>query len=213
MKWWAVMTGVLGVAILLVLSVLAPFTRREFLVPSDVIQIVTLVVLVIVTAWYAYSTHRIHRATTDQVAAAKEQAEASRRAVEVALDTEKNTVLPIVKLEWRSSVGGDRVTVAFINIGRGPALNLRAWLRDNAETGKGNLKSNVISAYALGVGEQEPHEFRALPRTHLPNLSSGFSIVAEYSDIYEQSFRSTFYVVEDFRDRKSSFERIRERTA
>ena len=65
---------------------------------SEGIEVGTLGVLIIVTSWYAYSTHGIQSATAEQVAATQELADISRRATDIALNTTQNAVLPIVTL-------------------------------------------------------------------------------------------------------------------
>lgn len=75
---------ILAVLAMVGLPVAICFTERDFLSPNDLIQIYTVIILVIVTVSYAASTRK--------------QAEESRRAVEIALRSERNAVMPIVKL-------------------------------------------------------------------------------------------------------------------
>ena len=88
LRKWALVFAIsvsLLVALLVALFLLVYFTYPQPLSPSDTIQILTLVVLVIVTAWYAFSTHRINSATSKQAAAITEQARISGEALRVAL--------------------------------------------------------------------------------------------------------------------------------
>ena len=56
-------------------------TQQGLLTLSEGIEIITLGGLILVTSWYAYSTKGIQRATADQVAATREQAEVSSKSV------------------------------------------------------------------------------------------------------------------------------------
>ena len=67
------------------------FSYPAFLSPSDTIQSITLILLVIVTISYAKSTHKNYKAAFEQVSATKE-------AVRVAVDSERNSFAPIVEL-------------------------------------------------------------------------------------------------------------------
>ena len=111
---------------LVVFGLLLRITNRNQLTPSDLTQIGTLMVLVIVTVSYAAATHRIERASKEQAEAARKQAEESQRAVEVALRAERNAVMPIVKLLASVHPRGT-IDIATCNAGRGPALNLTLW--------------------------------------------------------------------------------------
>ena len=178
--------------------VLIFFTERAYLEPGDTVQILTLAVLVAVTFWYAISTHRINSSTDEQATAIREQADTSRRALEVALDAEKNAVIPIVKLSIGSTstgaVGVEQVGATCTNIGRGPALNLRMWLESRPLHATGIRKSSIKPYRALGVNESWDSRWTHRGENEpLPSLEKGFYIVAEYSDIFGRGFVSKLF--------------------
>ena len=187
-------------ALVFAISVLLPvaffllvhFTYPQPLSPSDTIQILTLVVLVIVTAWYAFSTHRINSATSKQAAAITEQARISGEALRVALNAEKNADLPILKIRDSQSV--DNIRTEISNLGRGPALNVRIWLEFHSRHLRKDVKSSVGSLHVIGAGENAEWPWANKSElTELPlSCSSSYRVVAEYTDIYGRKFRSTF---------------------
>ena len=170
---------------LVLTGVLICFTRRETLAPSDTIQTITLVVLVIVTVSYAVSTRKIY---------------------EVALNSEKNAVFPIVNLT-AAAISRDQIRVSYQNIGRGPALNLRIWLELENEEQFDYLRSDEMKnrgfTAALGVGQSGQLEWNSSEDV-LPTRTSGFDIVAEYSDVFRQGFVSKLQIINPY-DQEFSF--------
>ena len=215
MKSAAILVSLLSIGGLIVLL---QYTKPSLLLPGDAIQITALAVLVIVTVWYAFSTHRIQEETAKQVSAAREQTEMSRQAVEIALNAEKNSVVPIVKLTVPGMSGtvigpgkvrSESVRAHYSNIGKGPALNLRVWLRYDPKEFGPEARSNVKLADALGAASGGSFEWH-LREESLPlpsNQYSGYDIVALYMDIYGQGFRSELTLINE-RDREFSFGRI-----
>ena len=172
------------------------YTRPDSLSPSDLIQIYTLIILVIVTASYAVSTRRIQLTAMDEVEAVRQQTEASRDAVEAALRAERNAVMPIVKLDiggWISNGASQQVLKAR-NVGRGPALNLRLWAENNP-IGKDDSPARITEHAFLEVGLEILRE--AEVRDGPLSIEKGFYFVGQYDDIYGQGFRSTTYVSRD----------------
>lgn len=172
------------------------FTVPAPLSSSDALQVVTLIVLVAVTFWYAFSTHSINRAAAEQVAAIQEQAEISRRALKVALDAEQNAVIPIIKISIRQLGdvhGGDGLVIIHCsNIGRGPALNLRGWPNLKPLTSQEWHKLSHKTRDVLGVGENIEFVWRFALNSQIRSLlRADARIVAEYSDIYGRRFSST----------------------
>ena len=152
------------------------FTDPEWLSPSDTIQIMTLVVLVIVTVSYARSTRKIY---------------------EVALNSERNAVYPIVNLTAEET-RQDYIRVSFQNIGRGPALNIRMWLELDYDQQFAYLNSEEMKGRsfraALGVGQQGQLEW-SNSEGPLPTRTSGIDVVAEYTDVFRQRFQSKLVIV------------------
>ena len=171
---------------------------QEHITLSEGIEINILGVLVVVTIWYAKSTKGIQKATADQVAATREQAEISRKATEIALNNTQNAVLPIVRV---APDGGSmtptgrgifyviKAGVRYSNIGKGPALNLKVWLRNMEEE-----TSSIRHTDALGVGEEGRFEWSS-EEDNLPVLgvSDEYDVVAEYTDVYRREFSSTSF--------------------
>lgn len=151
----------------------------------DAIEIIVLIVLVSATLWYAFSTNHI--------------AEISRRSLQLALDAEKNAVLPIIKLSRDSTSvsqsGGERAEVHFTNVGRGPALNIRAWLTCQTTGSETNERTAIKFADVIGVGEAGRFAWEQGPdTTWFPPSPNNFDVVIEYSDIYCRHFASRFSI-------------------
>ena len=208
---------------LLTIAGLIYFTERDHLKPGDTIQIVTLVILVVVTLWYAISTDRIHSVTAKQVAATQEQASASRqqatiseKALEATMDAEKNAVMPIIAFArgGTTSTQGriQELRAAYHNIGKGPALNLRVWLNFRTDHSDELERSGIESVDVIGTEGTGYVEWqRGNNSTVLPETASAYDIVAEFSDIYERHFRCKFSIFNEV-DSELSFERITKRT-
>ena len=169
--------------------------RQGILTPSEGIEVGTLGTLILVTAWYAYSTHRIQ-------GAARDQAEISKRATEIALNTARNAVLPIVSLGGPGTSGTttdngavqvNSVSVSYSNIGEGPALNLKVWLSYPFELDGVGSKSSAKPRSVLGVGEDGQFLWQSSDGEQLPSSTDEYDIVAEYTDIYRRPFRSTLF--------------------
>ena len=177
--------AILIFCVLVLAGVLIYFTRRETLAPSDTIQTITLVVLVIVTVSYAVSTRKIY---------------------EVALNAERNAVFPIVNLT-AEAIDQDQIRVSYQNIGRGPALNLRIWLELEYDEQFDYLKSEEMKnrgfTAALGVGQDGQLEWDDSEGV-LPTRTSGIDIVAEYTDVFRQGFFSKLHIINHF-DQEFSF--------
>ena len=174
--------SLLGLALLVALIC---YTDPKWLSPADTIQTMTLVVLVIVTVSYARSTRKIY---------------------EVALNAEWNAVSPIVNLTAEVT-RQDHIRISYQNIGKGPALNLKIWLKLDFDEQFGYLKSEEMKnrgfRAALGVGQQGQLEWNS-GEGPLPTTSSGFDIVAEYTDVFLQIFESRLVIVNPY-DREFSF--------
>ena len=176
--WRTYMIEVILVFFVLVLLVpLIFFTDRDWLSPSDTIQTITFVVLVIVTGYYAWSTHKIYK---------------------VASNAERNAVFPIVSIAAEVT-NLDHIVISYENIGRGPALNLRIWLEREGEDQfwylKSEAKKNEGFRAAVGVSRKGRREWDNSEEP-LPTLSSGFDIVAEYTDVFGQGFESKLVIVD-----------------
>ena len=196
-------------AILVAGAVLVYFTERAYLKPGDSIQILALIILAAVTLWYAISTHRINKSANEQAIAIREQAETSRRALQVALDAEKNAVLPVVTLTTGGSSSGSLVTEVNANgsnIGSGPAMNLRIWLESSSGDPAVTHKSSTKPYNVLGVGESRTLRWRHTSEDKpLPSFEMGFYVVAEYSDIFGRRFGSRIFSSREDTDHEFTF--------
>ena len=154
---------------------------REDLTPSDFIEILAILALVIVTAWYAVSTHRIQKAV-------REQTNVSQAAVRTALRAERNTVMPIVILRDHSRAGEKSVRVDYKNVGKGPVLEFRLWAQYS-------LDGDVVRSepFPLSVLEvDDPYNYsRVLDFSDSIASGARVQIIAIYKDIYRQEFCSS----------------------
>lgn len=181
--------GILGVCAAVVLFI---FSYPAYLSPSDTIQSITLILLVIVTISYAKSTHKNYKATSEQVSATME-------AVRVAVDSERNSFAPIVELTQESNDPrfGEGISIICTNVGKGPALNLVIWVTADDEKFdylKSDREKQMSFRSALGVSRSArqlwSENMDVAPPRPLPTESSGYDVVAEYTDVYRRRFQS-----------------------
>ncbi len=169
-------------------GVLIYYTLPGLLTLSDTIQTITLIFLVIFTVSYAMSTRRIY---------------------EIALNAERNAVVPIIDLTAEVTTQ-DQIRISYQNIGRGPALNLRIWLELEYDKQFEYLKSeemkNTNYRAALGVGQDGDLEWDTSEGI-LPTRTSGFDIVAEYSDVFRQRFMSKLVLINPY-DQEFNFRKV-----
>ena len=164
---------------LVFMAALIYYTDPDWLSPSDTIQTMTLVVLAVVTGYYAMSTRKIY---------------------EVASNAERNAVFPIVNLTAEETKE-DHIRISYQNIGRGPALNFKIWLELDIYEQFGYLKSEEMKnrgfRAAVGVGQSGQRQWDNSEGT-LPTTSSGIDIVAEYTDVFRQSFQSKLVIANTY---------------
>ena len=185
-------SGLLG---LITIGVIVYFTHPGPLAPSDAIQISTLIILVIVTISYASAT--------------RQQAKASSQAVDIALRTEKDATMPIVRMHWGEY--GSGIRIYYRNVGKGPALRVNVWVRHCSEQSEdGDRSSSIQSISVLAVDEDIHRTWRQLDGG-LSGLSreDELEALAEYADIHARRFRSRVHIMRDDND-TFYFERIQE---
>lgn len=153
------------------------------------VENLSVVALVIVTFVYAVSTDRIADETS-------KQSENSERQIQVLKDQQHNAVAPVVDLQ--SASGANDIEVHLVNVGMGPALNLRCWIEDEHYP---ELKTRGFTMTALGVRIRvDPGPPKTIPTGirgyHLErNLCS---LCVQYEDIFGQKYESIFdYTPED----------------
>lgn len=183
----------LTVVSLVVFGFLIRITNRDDLTPSDLTQIGTLMILVIVTVSYAASTHRIERAAREQAEAARKQAEETQHAVELALRSERNAVMPIVNLEGHGPYFGSSATASLTNVGKGPALGLRISAIVKPDSDGEYLESDLVGIPAFEVGRDDEVQVPfSEAQGPIVRRWEECKLMASYRDIYGQYFRSTF---------------------
>ena len=183
----------LGV-VLLILSVCA-ITLIQFtdftnpLSLSDSIQIVILLVLVMVTYWYAQSTKHMSRT-------ANENFEVTSKSHDLAVEAEKNSVLPVIMLTPLVT-STDQIRISYQNIGMGPALDFRVWIKADDDWLFGYLSSDASKnrwhQSAVGKNQDGQCEWNKEKRV-LPTRAEGFNIVTEYNDIFGRCLESVLVI-------------------
>jgi len=142
--------------------------------PTDWIQAISMLILVVVTGFYVWRTHVISKATKEQAGASVKMAEEMR-----------NARSPSITMQWGSADPNSRKNSANLqNEGFGPALNLKCYL-----THKGLVFNYKFGGYTtFKVGQKyslslpsENFDFKAW---------NGLSINCDYGSILGDKFRS-----------------------
>lgn len=192
------------------------FSYPAFLSPSDTIQSITLILLVVVTTSYAKSAHNTYKATSAQVTATKEATEVNRQAVQVAIDSEHNAVAPLINLRLVESTHFMGImSVDYENLGKGPALDLMVWIKGDDEQFhylQSDAERNRHFRPAIREGETVRCDWSQnmdiSPTQPLPTINSGFDVIAEYTDVFRSRFESKLTVINQF-DREFSYRQVR----
>ena len=162
---------------LVVVGVLIYYTKLpQALEASDTIQVSAIIVLIIVTAHYATSTRKI---------------------AEIALNAELNEVYPMIDLV-AAIADTDRIVIYYRNIGAGPALNLRVWIEGDGEQFsylQSDTEKNREYLSAVGVNQEGQRRWSVGNNRALPTRTTGFDIVAEYTDVFRQGFQSKLVII------------------
>ena len=97
--------------------------------------------------------------------------------------------MPIVEL---TALHGKKVQVTLRNLGTGPALNFRVWAKLRSEDGGAEATSGCSIGEAIGAGQKVCRTLD-FSESHLDfgNRGDDLEVVAEYTDIHKQGFRST----------------------
>jgi len=141
---------------------------------TDWIQAISTLVLVGVTAYYAWKTHSLSKSTEKQAVASVKMAEEMR-----------NARSPSITIKW---IGADpsvrKISTSIENVGLGPALNLKCYLthQEFASDYKygGYSTFDVGQKYTLTL-PSEGFDFKAW---------KGLSINCDYESISGEKFRS-----------------------
>jgi hypothetical protein len=144
----------MGLILVVLLIAFSPSLARRNVSPSTVLA----AVLVVVTAWYGYATHKISSANAELVAQTKAAAEQTRRLSDTARHAYLIQAIPVVALStFEPREGGVRgvdprgVQVAIKNVGGAPAI----------------LTSVVLHVRGIGGGG---HTLGTAPAHHTPSL-------------------------------------------
>ncbi len=187
---------VLAILAVVVFVFLIPITNLDDLTTSDLTQIGTLMVLVVVTVSYAASTHRIEHASKEQVEATRRQTEVSRDAIKIALDSQKDAAMPILEPSpQRWTLRGNTISVPYTNVGRGPALNLIVCVNYESQDRRQSITGTCDEPIPVLSVESVCTLHVKVPVSDAPTLPKepvpGFRMVAQYSDIFGREFRFT----------------------
>ena len=180
-------TSIIVVVISLSLLIFFHFCSR--LTISELVQSATLIILVLVTLWYAKSTYKLQTATNDYRVTTQQIFEVTRNA-------EINASAPVISL--KVAIVDSKIRIEYENLGRGPALNFRVWLRVAGETFRyleSDKEKNARYRTAVAAGQSGSHSWIGLENRPLPSWSPGFDVLAEYRDIFRQDFESRLAVV------------------
>ncbi len=142
---------------------------------TDWIQAISTLVLVVITAFYAWRTHAMSKAAKDQADANVKMAEEMR-----------NAKSPSIMIKWvAADSNSKKISVTLENEGFGPALNLKWYLTYESLKFKEypivypTFKVGQIHPLSLGSENFDFKEF------------NGLSINCDYRSILGEKFRST----------------------
>ncbi len=158
--------------ILLVVETIAGVIWSAVSSDSNILLASATLALVIVTALYGWHTRQMAKANT--------------KAAEIAMNSEQNAVIPILKITIAPTIGKN-LRVSYENIGKGPALNLQCWLSHEELPA---LKSMDNRQNNCAVGAGDGGIFVWDTGAGLPDRHLGFDIIAQYDDIFRRSFES-----------------------
>jgi hypothetical protein len=140
--------------------------------------------LVAITGWYAWQTHRLAKTagtSAKEAATASEAAQRSARAAELGL---RIASLPLVWAAFAGPKGLQRQMLRITNAGYGPALNIRALIQ--SKDGSPHWERDIAHALAPG----EPTREVPLDSSDVPLAVGIQAVVAiEYEDVLQTRYR------------------------
>lgn len=185
--------------------ILIKFTDPDWLSPSDTIQVLVLLVLVMVTYWYAQSTDEMSRTANYTLQTANKSFEVANKGHELAersyalaLNAENNSVLPVIVLDVITA-NEDQIQISYQNVGKGPALGFRIWLKaDDEQFRYLQSDTNKNKWYRTGVGVDQYSECEwTKDNGVLPVRDSGFDVITEYTDAFGRPIVSKLVIYRD----------------
>ncbi len=167
--------------------------------PTDWIQAISMLILVVVTGFYVWRTHVISKATSEQAKATKQQAYAS---VEMAGEMrQQRRPLLIQKAVYEKGVWTD-LEIQFIgieksaanyfshfeisNVGKTPAIEVESSLMDSEENRPHSIRQTYLR------NDDPPIKFRP---NNIENLdeTKTYYLVSEYQNIFSYSLQKPLY--------------------
>jgi len=141
--------------------------------------------LVYVTAAYAFFTFQIVKTSEKQARIMGEQ--------------QVNSAAPVVTLEVRrqkQTPNELEVDLGWINIGKGPALNLRCWIED-PEHHELRVRQRAICRTAVEVALRDTM-YEGTIHTGIPNYRLGLGYIrAQYESIFNRTYESCLFFSEN----------------
>lgn len=218
---------ILGYAIIpLVLAAMLSLSAFDLVRAAEVIEAVTLAVLVAVTAAHvkisrdsADSAQQQVKASLEMIREARSQAEASHELARRAQEQLQSGVMPI--LRFKHAVGLRPADLEVENIGFGPATNLKAWVEVRTPSGglsrwttsseSRAFESQVLPA-GRGLREMGEGRWTCIPGPE-PGDTHSVSYKVIYQDIHDNSFKSEVNAVNvtgELRTERYSVDRLTE---
>lgn len=166
---------------------------------TDWIQAISTLVLVAVTGIYAWRTHAISKATSEQTQATKKQAEASVKMAEEMREQRIMASRPViiqkvvVETETQFRTFGSKDWFSYFevhNAGNGPAIELEVSLLDKE---KNLLVSQRISFLKAGELPMRPDPFKSYTFDLDKREKSEYYLVSEYKSIFSGSPQPRWY--------------------
>lgn len=139
--------------------------------------------LVWVTAFYAYMTSQISRATNQSVTTANRQAE-------IMLNSEYNAAAPVIELNAAQN-DVTKIRIYWNNIGKGPALNFRCWIEDE-EHHELRARNKAVLRTAVATGDGSYLAIDTEIGGYKLGVGVGY-VRAQYQSIFRQTYESSLH--------------------
>ncbi len=140
------------------------------------VSAITTFALIIVTALYGWHTRKM--------------ANSSEKGLGIAINSMMNGHTPVIKLVAVPLIdlsGMTGIKLTFKNVGPGPALNLRCWIQHDELP---HLSSDANKSTNIALGTDEDGNYSWPSSLRLPDFHNGFTVIAQYNDIYGRRFES-----------------------
>ena len=170
MTRWALWIFLIGILIIIVAAAyIAAYVAGYYPGKEQVVLAALTAALVFVTATYVYLTSKA--------------VEASNKQAEIMLNAEYNAAAPVIKLE---AGGTGDISIAWENVGKGPALNFQCWIEDE-EHAELRAGKKVKFHTAIAAGES------GLDTIHMEiqgyKLGVGY-VRARYQSVFGKTYES-----------------------